>query len=240
VFPVTDNIPTTRFPFATAGLILANALAYALVSLHGGSLISGPDAHEVVRYGMMPDRLTHHGAGCGVSCGSLPAWETVFTSMFVHVSIVQLAGDLLFLWIFGATVEASIGPIRYLLLYLLSGIAAIALQLVLEPHSTALTLGAAGAIAGVLGGYIVLHPRARVLTVVLILSFTVLELPALALLGVWFAEQAAFAATDLTTPQGGGSVVAYVADAGGFILGMTMIGLLARRTRVPPTPTLAP
>jgi membrane associated rhomboid family serine protease len=236
VFPVTDNIPTSRFPVATAGLILANAFVYILVSLHGGSLISGPDAHELFRYGAMPDRLTDHVP----LAGSLPAWETVFTSMFVHTSIVHLIGDMVFLWIFGSTVENAVGRVRYVLLYLIAGVAALGLQLLLEPHSTALTLGAAGAVGGVLGGYIVLHPRARVLTVVLIVSFTVLELPALALLGVWFAEQAAFTATDLTTPLGGGSAIAYIADVGGFVLGMAMIGLLARRTGMPPTPTLAP
>jgi membrane associated rhomboid family serine protease len=162
----------------------------------------------------------------------------VFTGMFLHASVVQLAGNMLFLWIFGGSVEAALGRLRFVLLYLLAGVAAIALQVLLSPGSTEPTVGAAGAIAGVLGAYIVLYPRGRVLTVVLILVFTVLELPAVAMLVVWFGEQATFAATHLTTPIGGSGLVPFVAHIGGFLFGLATVRLLARRGGMPPPPTL--
>ncbi len=125
----------------------------------------------------------------------LPAWETVFTAMFMHASILHIAGNMLFLWIFGNNVEDSMGPVRFLGFYLLGGVAALALQVAVGPNTVDPTVGASGAIAAVLGGYIVLYPRARVLTLVLIIFFFgVIELPALVMLGVWFAEQAVFGA----------------------------------------------
>ena len=256
MIPIKDNIPTDRFPFVTLGLIIANVVAYVLAIRHGGSLISGPDIHEVVKYGAIPYALTHPGKHCGlaqsfqgaiVACqgqpgvvgkpsGYLPTWETVITAMFMHASILHIAGNMLFLWIFGNNVEDSMGPVRYLGFYLLGGLAALALQVAVGPNSDTPTLGASGAIAAVLGGYIVLYPRARVLTVVFIIFlFTVIELPALVMLGVWFAQQAVFGAAGLTNPTGGGGGVAYFAHVGGFVFGLATVRLLARkRKQVPP------
>jgi len=221
VIPIKDNIPTDRFPVVTVVLIVANVIVYLLAVSHGGSLIGGPDLQEVVRYGAIPQAVTHPGFHCvaasanqlacgqGSVPGALPAWETLFTAMFMHASILHIAGNMLFLWIFGNNVEDAMGPIRFLLLYLLAGIAAFALQIAVSPNSFAPTLGASGAIAGVLGGYIVLYPRARVLTLVfIILFFTVVELPAIVMLGIWFAEQAVLGAAGLTNPTGGGGGVA--------------------------------
>jgi membrane associated rhomboid family serine protease len=156
--------------------------------------------------------------------------------MFMHGSILHIAGNMLFLWIFGNNVEESMGPVRYIVFYLIGGVAALALQVVISPNSTAPTIGASGAIAAVLGGYIVLYPRARVLTLVfIILFFTVIELPAVVMLGIWFAEQAAFGAANLTNPTGGGGGVAYFAHVGGFAFGALAIKLFAtRRAEVPP------
>ncbi|HWF54245.1 MAG TPA: rhomboid family intramembrane serine protease [Solirubrobacteraceae bacterium] len=260
MFPIKDNIPTSRFPFVTATLILINVVAYLLAIRHGGSLIGGPDDQEVFKYGAIPYAITHHAAHCNIvqvtpplgvptvkticdsrllaahgipTANPLPPWETVFTAMFMHASILHIGGNMLFLWIFGNNVEEAMGRVKYVLFYLAAGVAALALQVAVDPSSTAPTLGASGAIAGVLGGYIVLFPRARVLTVVfIILFFTVLELPALVLLGVWFAEQAVFAATGLTTPAGGGGGVAYFAHVGGFIFGLVTVKLLASPTRL--------
>jgi membrane associated rhomboid family serine protease len=159
--------------------------------------------------------------------------------MFMHASILHIGGNMLFLWIFGNNVEDSMGPVKFLGFYILGGIAALALQVAIGPNSTAPTLGASGAIAAVLGGYIVLYPRARVLTLVLIiLFFTVIELPAWVMLGVWFAEQAVFGAANLTNPTGGGGGVAYFAHVGGFAFGLLAIRLLAtkRKTIPPPYP----
>lgn len=228
MFPIKDNIPTDRLPLVTVSLILANVVVYVLAVGHGGSLISGPDAHELIKYGVSPEQITHPQAA---------TWGRLFTSMFMHASILHIAGNMLFLWIFGNNVEDSMGPVRFLLFYLAGGLAALALQVVVEPNSVAPTVGASGAIAAVLGGYMVLYPRARVLTLVLIiLFFTVIELPALVMLGLWFVEQAVFGAVGLTDPTGGGGGVAYFAHVGGFLFGLAAIRPLAtRRKPTPPT-----
>ena len=247
MIPIKDNIPTDRFPFVTVALILANVIVYLLSIRHGGSVISGPDAQEVVKYGATPYALTHSGVHCGLvsptelGCGrgvsGLPAWETVFSAMFLHASILHIGGNMLFLWIFGNNVEDSMGPVRFLIFYLVGGVAALALQVAVGPNTVGPTLGASGAIAAVLGGYIVLYPKARVLTLVLIIFFFgVIELPALVMLGVWFAEQAVFGATGLTSPANAGGGVAYFAHVGGFVFGLLAIRLVAtRRKPTPPT-----
>jgi len=262
LIPIKDNIPTDGFPFVTVTLIVVNFVAYLLAIRHGGSVISGPGTHEIVRLGAIPYALTHSGAHCAevarqtasgvvgprVVCDShllavngiapenqLPAWQTVFTSIFVHASILHIAANMLFLWIFGNTVEDSMGPVKFVVFYLAGGLAALALQVAVGPDSTAPTVGASGAIAAVLGGYAVLYPRARVLTlVVIILLFTVIELPAVVMLGIWFAQQALFGAVSLTNPNGGGGTVAYFAHIGGFLLGLVAIRLLASQRRQTP------
>ncbi|MGZ4170249.1 MAG: rhomboid family intramembrane serine protease [Solirubrobacteraceae bacterium] len=246
MIPIKDNIPTDRLPFVTIGLIVSNVIVYLLAVAHGGSLIGGPDAQEIVKYGATPYTLTHAGVhcglvtpselGCGQNVSGLPAWQTVFTSMFMHASILHLAGNMVFLWIFGNNVEDSMGPFRFLAFYLLGGIAALGLQVAVSPDSVGPTVGASGAIAAVLGGYIVLYPRARVLTLVLIIFFFgVIEVPALVVLGAWFIVQAVFGVAGLTDPTASGGV-AYFAHVGGFLFGVLAIRLVAtRRKRTPPT-----
>ncbi len=247
MIPIKDNIRTDRSPFVTVALILANVIVYLLSIRHGGSLISGPDTQEIVKYGATPYALTHSGLHCGLvsptelgcsrGVSGLPPWETVFTAMFVHASILHLGINMLFLWIFGNTVEDAMGPIRFLVFYLLGGVAALALLVAVGPNSMAPTVGASGAIAAVLGGYIVLYPRARVLTLVLIIFFFgVIEVPAWVMLGIWFAVQAAFGAAGLTSLGNTGGV-AYFAHVGGFAFGLLTIRLLATRDK--PTPPTA-
>ncbi len=263
MFPIKDNIPTDRFPFVTAALIVANFVVYLLVIRHGGALISGPDTQEVLKYGAIPYALTHPSVHCaevarqtatgtqplGVVCNTrlldvngiaaanpLPAWQTVLTAMFMHASILHIGGNMLFLWIFGNNVEDAMGPVKFLAFYIVGGIAALALQVAINPHSTVPTIGASGAIAAVLGGYIVLYPRARVLTlIIIILFFTVIEVPAVLFLGVWFVLQALFGATNLTSPTGGGGV-AYFAHVGGFVFGLLAVRLLATKHKQVPPP----
>jgi membrane associated rhomboid family serine protease len=263
MIPIKDNIPTDRFPVVTVALIIANFIVYLLAIRHGGALFSGPDTQEVLKYGAIPDALTHPGVHCAevvrqtlagpsqpeVLCNNrllaanaipaqnpLPPWETVLTSMFMHGSIIHIGGNMLFLWIFGNNVEDSMGPVKFLFFYIVGGIAALALQVAINPGSTAPTIGASGAIAAVLGGYIVLYPRARVLSLVfIILFFTVIELPAWVMLGIWFAQQAVFGAVGLTNPAGSGGGVAYFAHVGGFAFGLLTIRLLAtKRKQIPP------
>jgi membrane associated rhomboid family serine protease len=171
----------------------------------------------------------------GTPTGFIQTWQTAFSSMFMHASFLHIAGNMLFLWIFGNNVEDSMGRVKFILFYLAGGLAALALQVAVDPNASGPTIGASGAIAAVLGAYIVLYPRARVLTLVFIIFlFTVIELPALAMLGIWFAEQAVFGAAGLTNPAGGGGV-AYFAHVGGFVFGALAIRLLAtRRHQVPP------
>jgi membrane associated rhomboid family serine protease len=265
VIPIKDNIPTQRFGFVTFGLIVANFVIYILAIRHGGSFISGPDAYETFKYGAIPYAILHPGVHCAevtsianpnaarVLCNTqllnanripaenlLPSWETIFTGMFMHASIVHIGGNMIFLWIFGKSVESALGHIKYLCFYVVGGIAALALQIAVGPHSTAPTLGASGAIAAVLGAYIVLYPRAKVLTFVLIiLIVTVIELPAWVLLGLWFAEQAVFGAVGLTTPGTSGGV-AYFAHIGGFAFGLLTIRFLMSKSRRRSLPTPRP
>jgi membrane associated rhomboid family serine protease len=261
VIPIKDNIPTRRFGFVTFGLIVANFVVYILAIRHGGSFISGPDAYETFRYGAIPYAILHPGVHCAevvnrsvpnasaqILCNThllnashipaenlLPSWETIFTGMFMHASIIHIGGNMIFLWIFGKGVEAAMGPVKYVAFYVAGGIAALGLQIAVGPHSTAPTLGASGAIAAVLGGYLVLYPRARVLTLIFIIFFvTIVEIPAVYLLGFWFLEQLYFGAAGLTSAGSGGSGVAYFAHVGGFAFGLVTIRLFARRARPEP------
>jgi membrane associated rhomboid family serine protease len=170
-----------------------------------------------------------------------PWWVTVFTSMFMHGGLLHIGFNMLFLWIFGNNIEDSMGRARFILFYVLAGIAAAYAQALLDVSATTPAVGASGAIAGVLGGYLLLYPRARVLTLVFIVFFvTLIEIPALVMLGIWFALQFLPAIGQLATPDvattGGG--VAYFAHIGGFIFGLAAIKLFANRQKGAP-PRLA-
>jgi len=170
--------------------------------------------------------------------GSEPStWLTILTAMFMHGGFLHIIGNMLFLWIFGNNVEDSMGPLKFVAFYLLSGVAALALQVAFSPDSTVPTIGASGAVAGVLGGYILLYPRARVLTLIFIIFFvTLIEVPAVVMLGLWFLQQIYFGAADLSDPTGGG--VAYFAHVGGFAFGLIFIRAFATRIRRTPEPRL--
>jgi membrane associated rhomboid family serine protease len=239
VFPLKDNIPTTTFPIVTVALVLANVLAYFL--WQKGGILHGPSNANVIDYGWIPYEIKHPGQQCvaqgnAIACGDVPGqpsvYETAFTSMFMHGSIVHLGGNMLFLWIFGNNVEDAMGKVKFIIFYLLGGLAALAGQtLVASGSDNAVPLvGASGAIAAVLGGYILLYPRARVLTAIFIIFFfTLIEVPALVVLGIWFVEQILFGAYGLTDPAGDGGGVAYFAHIGGFAFGLLLIRVFAHR-----------
>src|SRR3954447_19774947 len=240
MIPIRDNIPTSRPPVVTYALIAANVLVYFLWQRGGISFGDPSNLHyqcQVQEWSAIPYELTHHAAltlpsECGVD--NAPTYLTIFTAMFMHGGLLHLGGNMLFLWIFGNNVEDAMGPVKFLIFYLLGGIAAVALQVLVGPNSQVPTLGASGAIAGVLGGYILLFPRARVVTVIFIIFFfTIIELPALVVLGIWFVQQAVMGYFDLAQPgQGGGGGVAYFAHVGGFIFGLAAIRVFATRKRV--------
>lgn len=251
MFPLKDNIPNERFPLVTVVLIVLNVVAYLLSIRNGGGLIGGPADTVSVHYGAIPFELTHPGTHCDLVPAALgnasqaigcragptpgaqpPTWETALTSMFLHGGILHIAGNMLFLAIFGPNVEDSMGSLRFLAFYLVGGLVALGAEVLVGPGSVVPTLGASGAIAAVLGAYILLFPRARILTVVFIIFFfTVLELPALVLLGFWFAEQLLFGALGQTNPVGSSGGVAYFAHVGGFLFGLALVGVFARRMR---------
>jgi membrane associated rhomboid family serine protease len=164
-------------------------------------------------------------------------WETPFTAMFLHGSFLHIFGNMLFLAIFGPSVEDSMGRARFVIFYLLGGLVALGAQVLVNPDSTAPTLGASGAIAAVLGGYLLLYPRARILSLVFIIFFvTIVEVPAVFLLGFWFFEQLYFGAAGLTSPVGGSEGVAYFAHIGGFAFGLLAIRVFVRRAKPEPPP----
>jgi membrane associated rhomboid family serine protease len=151
---------------------------------------------------------------------------TILTAMFMHGSLLHIGGNMLFLWIFGNNIEDSMGKPKFILFYLLGGIVASLAQWAIGMQSDVPTLGASGAIAAVLGGYALLYPRARVVTLIFIIFFiTLLELPALLVLGAWFALQL----LDASSATGGGGGVAYFAHIGGFLFGLIAIKLFATR-----------
>ncbi len=253
MIPLKDNIPTRRFPILTVVIIAINVAVFI------GFTGITPSDEKVVKYGAIPYEITHPGKECGlgegrtvltpagpaqtheVICegqkdvsGHPPAQPstliTIFTAMFMHGGLLHIAGNMLFLWIFGNNVEDSMGRSRFVAFYLLGGIAALLAQTAISPDSTAPTVGASGAIAAVLGGYALLYPRARVITLVfIILFFTVLELPALVVLGLWFLLQLFYGAADLAQPVGAGGGVAYFAHIGGFVFGLLLIKVFANR-----------
>jgi membrane associated rhomboid family serine protease len=202
VIPFKDNIPNDSAPLVTLALILGNLVVYVAAVTRGGSLISGPD--------------TPHSA---------------ILSMFLQPSIVALAGNLLYLWIFGNTIEDCMGPLRFIVFFFAGAFAALGVQMLIEPDASPVMFGSAGAISAVLGAYTVLYRGSRVITLVVIpLLFTVMEVPALVLLALWPAMQAAFSATGLT------DWAALAGQAVSFALGARAIGLLAtHRKPIPPT-----
>jgi membrane associated rhomboid family serine protease len=232
VFPLKDNIPTERFPVVTVALIAANVIVYFFLQDAFLGLPNGGDTGTwpVPTYAFIPCELT--GAHpCHTAAGGPSPVVTVFTAMFMHGSILHIGGNMLFLWIFGNNVEDSMGRVRFVIFYLLGGIAATAGQTLVSSGSEVANIGASGAVAAVLGAYLLLFPRARVITVIFIIFFfTIVELPALAFLVIWFAQQALFGYFDLTQPAGGGGV-AYFAHIGGFVFGLIAIKLFASERR---------
>src|SRR4051812_23294902 len=240
MIPLRDNIPTARQPVVTYALIAANIIAYFFWQ-RGGIAFGDPSSLHyqcnVAEWSAVPWEITHPGDQLQLpgECGSDDAntYLTIFTAMFMHGGLLHLGGNMLFLWIFGNNVEDAMGPVKFLVFYLLAGVAALALQIVIDPTSQVPTLGASGAIAGVLGGYILLFPRARVVTVIFIVFFfTILELPALLVLGFWFLQQALFGYFDLAQPSGGGGGVAYFAHIGGFVFGLLAARAFSSKKRV--------
>jgi membrane associated rhomboid family serine protease len=169
-----------------------------------------------------------------------PWYVTLLTSMFMHGGWLHIIGNMLFLWVFGNNVEDRMGRLGFAAFYILAGLIAVYTQALIDPSSTAPTIGASGAIAGVLGAYAVLYPRARVLTLIFIIFFvTLVEIPALILLALWFILQFVPALGQVAVGSGGDQGVAYFAHVGGFVFGLAVAGaMIAAMRRRRPEPRL--
>jgi membrane associated rhomboid family serine protease len=225
MFPLRDENKPHAAPVITRMLIVLNAAAFVYQLMIGAGL--GPFVYE---WGMVPARITlavRYGEESLVGPGL-----TLLTSMFLHGGWLHLIGNMWYLWIFGDNVEDRLGRGRFLLFYLASGVVAALLHYALNPNSGAPTVGASGAIAGVLGGYLVAFPRARVVTLVpLFPFFQVMALPAVLVLGLWFVMQ--FFSGFLSLGFGGGGV-AWWAHIGGFAFGLIGMKLLGGERRQTP------
>ncbi len=211
MIPLRDINPTRRPSYLTYGLIALNLVIYFYLT----QLSPVMDAGIIRKYALIPARISE---GRGL--------DTLITSMFLHASWLHVGGNMLFLWIFGNNVEDRLGEIRYLVLYLASGIAGGLLQVFTDPTSSIPNLGASGAISGVLAAYLLYYPRARV--VALILPFFVVTLSSFIFIGYWFILQA-FQAVASIGVRGGG--VAFFAHVGGFITGLLLALLFRPRAR---------
>ncbi|MCC6749582.1 MAG: rhomboid family intramembrane serine protease [Deltaproteobacteria bacterium] len=226
-----DDNPRSGLPVVTIALIAVNTLVHVYQSL-----LSAPRAALFVRAaGAIPleiTTLTDIVRFPDQPPALLPIPLTIITAMFVHGGWMHLIGNMWYLWLFGDNVEDSMGRWRFLLFYVLTGLVASGVQIASDPTSIVPTVGASGAIAGVLGGYLLQFPRARVHTLLVIFIFIqVIHVPAMVILGLWFVLQVVQGLM-----QGNLGGVAWFAHIGGFVAGMLLIKLFVRRPRVPRDP----
>jgi membrane associated rhomboid family serine protease len=228
VLPIHDNVPTRTFPLVTVALIVTNVVVW-LWELSGGRF-----EEHVVDYSYYPCSVTD---SCLAGAGHLPWWESAFTSLFMHASWAHILGNMLFLWIFGNNVEDAMGHLRFLVFYLCAGMAAAALQTFVTLHQSSdagasvPNLGASGAIAGVLGAYILLLPWAKILTLIGIFP---IHIPAAFFLGFWFVLQALEGNLQLHHPTSGGGTAVF-AHIGGMVFGAFTVHAFATRKPLRPT-----
>ena len=224
MIPLKDNIPSSRIPLITIGLIIINVLVY----LNQLTLPPRAAVRFVYLYGLIPVEIS---GGELLVQHPVPLYGTILTSMFVHGGLAHLIGNMLYLWIFGDNVEDRLGRFRFLLFYLLSGVGAAATQILSDPNSKIPMIGASGAISGVLGAYLLLYPHARVVTLVFFGWFVrLIEIRALFVLGFWILVQLASGLLTWGAQVGG---VAWFAHIGGFVAGLVMVIPLRRRAVEP-------
>jgi membrane associated rhomboid family serine protease len=212
MIPLRDVIPSRTVPFVTVTIIVLNAAAWILeISMPSREL-----NEFLFVWGVVPARLH---------------LVTLITSMFLHGGWSHIIGNMWYLWIFGDNVEDRFGHGRFLVFYLICGMTAAFGQIIMEPGSMVPTIGASGAIAGVMGAYFVLFPSSRVLTLIPIFFFDIIEVPAIFLLGFWFLMQLVNAGAVAATAGTGGGGVAFAAHVAGFLIGV--LGVFVFRKREP-------
>lgn len=223
MLPLRDVNPSRRVPVVTIAFIAINILVF----LYQQTL----SEEELYALALVPYQITHR--------FNLGEALTFFSSMFMHANVLHIGGNMLYLWIFGDNIEDAMGHIRYIVFYLLAGIAAALSQILVTPNTRIPMIGASGAIAGVLGGYLLLYPNARILSMVIMFYFIrLVEVPAYILLGLWFILQffTGFASFGAAGETGGVAVFAHI---GGFVFGLLTVKLftLGRRRRPPRPPS---
>jgi len=233
LFPIRDDNPTFRTPYATIGIIIANALAWVFAQ----GLGTHPSlAMSVCRLGLVPGELlarvpagSQFPVGPNTLCMLTPGegYYTLLSSMFMHGGWLHIIGNMWFLWIFGNNVEDAMGSLRFVAFYLLCGLGAAGLQIAADPASTIPMVGASGAIGGVMGAYVFLYPRVQVHLLIFLGFFvTTIAVPAIFMLGYWFLVQVFGGFTSLNAAGGG---VAFWAHVGGFVAGVSLILLFRDR-----------
>jgi membrane associated rhomboid family serine protease len=208
MIPLRDTNPTEGTAFVTIALVVLNVLVYLVELLFN---TQGQLEPFIQNFGVIPAELLRHPGG---------EWFTLFSSMFMHGGWAHLLGNMLYLWVFGDNVEDRLGHGRFLAFYLLTGLIAAAAQIAIRPDSTVPTIGASGAIAGVLGGYLILFPKAQVTT--LVIRF-VTRVPAVIVLGFWFVYQFLSGVASLGTMDVQTGGIAFFAHIGGFVAGMLLV-----------------
>ena len=220
MIPLRDTNPRTTFPWVTVLIIVANCLVFFREE------IATPEQMELLMgaYALIPARTTAF-----FSDASIPLSQAIlpfFTSMFLHGGWLHLIGNMWFLWIFGDNVEDRVGHLRYVVLYLASGLAGAAAHVLFSAHSTLPTVGASGAIAGVMGAYLITFPSARILTLIPFFFFFTIELRAYVILLYWLLIQFFYGAASLGATEAGQGGVAWFAHVGGFAMGIPLMLLL--------------
>lgn len=223
LLPIRDDNPTIRPSFVTVALIVV----CAMVSLYQLTLTERQEQVFALGFGMIPAVLFGM-RELSASIPSVDPWLSVITSMFLHGGLMHLAGNMVYLWVFGNNIEDSMGHVRFVVFYLVCGAVAALTQAFVEPDSSIPMIGASGAVSGVLGAYLVLHPHARITVLFFYGLITTVNLPAMAVLGWWIVVQVVNVL--LAEPGQGG--VAWYAHIGGFVAGMALISVF-RRSHIP-------
>jgi membrane associated rhomboid family serine protease len=232
MLPLKDNVPTRTFPAVTVALIAVNVVVWLWEWQTGVE-------KEVLHYGYYPCSVEGPCVAPASTVHYLPWFAGAITSMFMHASWIHIGGNMLFLWIFGNNVEDSMGRGRFLVWYLLAGLAATATQTVVTLASSDAAgasipnIGASGAIAGVLGAYLLLLPRASVLTAFIIGLIFLREIPAVWFIGIWFLLQLVEGGFSIAQPQPGGGT-AFFAHVGGFVFGLVTVRLVCKQPPLRP------
>jgi membrane associated rhomboid family serine protease len=230
VIPLKDDVPAERIPALAVAIIAANVLVHLYqLSLRAEG---GGAAHELVTdFGLVPCRLTGY---CAASGAAPPVAVALVASMFLHGGLFHLGGNMLYLWIFGRTIESTLGHARFAAIYALGGVVAALAQAAADPASAVPMIGASGAISAILGAYLLLHPRAGIHTLVIFGIFVrVMRVPAIVVLGLWIVVQLANVILTVGVQPSLGGVarggVAWVAHVGGFLAGLAVLPLLRPR-----------